>query len=496
MGLINFMRNKIKSFLKIDETNNRIITIRESLDYYGNAAKNRIWYRGDSSEISQLYAQIDSPLTAFWRAAETKGMEIRKIHTGIPKLIVKSLVNIVINDYNGVEFTDQPVLEDMWNRIAEDNKIDKVIKQCIKDCLIVGDGAFKITFDKEISEKYPIIEFIPGEYVELNRKRGRINEVVFITEYINNHKRYFFRETYGYGYIKYSLQDEYGNELPVNFIPQTKWCDSGGVTFDRSVILAVPAVFGESGLYDGRGESIYDGKSDNFDALDEAWSQWMDALRAGRSKQYIPECLIPRDPDTGKLQKPNSFDNRFIAVGNDLSESGSGNKIYTEQAAIPHDSYLSTYITALDLCLQGVISPSTLGIDVKKLDNAEAQREKEKATLYTRGNIIEMLSEVIPALVASAVGAMQIWRNMPVDMPKVTVKFGEYANPSFESQVETVVKAKTGGIMSIEASVDELYGDSKDDSWKQKEVQRIKEEQGIAEINETSEAGDITNSEN
>ena len=496
MGLVNYMRNKIRSFLRIDEANNRLIRIRESLDFYGNAIKNRIWYRGDSSEIAQMYAQIDSPLTAFWRATATKGMEIRKIHTGIPKLIVKSLVNIVINDYNGVEFTDQPVLEDMWDKIAEDNNIDKVIKQCIKDCLIVGDGAFKITFDKEISEKYPIIEFIPGEYVEFNRKRGRINEVVFVTEYTNNYRRYFFREVYGYGYIKYSLQDENGSELPVNFIPQTQWCDSGGVTFDKSVILAVPAIFGESSSYDGRGESIYDGKSDDFDALDEAWSQWMDALRAGRSKQYIPESLIPRDPNTGKLQTPNSFDNRYIAVGDVVAESGSGNRIYTEQAAIPPDSYLSTYVTALDLCLQGVISPSTLGIDVKKLDNAEAQREKEKTTLYTRGNIIELLSGVIPALVVSAISALQIWQNNPVEKPEVTVKFGEYANPSFESQVETVGKARQSGVMSIETSVDELYGDSKDDDWKKQEVQRIKKEQGIAEVDEASEADDITIPEN
>ena len=46
------------------------------------------------------------------------------------------------------------------------------------------------------------------------------------------------------------------------------------------------------------------------------------------------------------------------------------NQIDTEQPAIPHDSYLASYCTALDLCLQGIISPSTLGIDVKKLDNA------------------------------------------------------------------------------------------------------------------------------
>ena len=64
------------------------------------------------------------------------------------------------------------------------------------------------------------------------------------------------------------------------------------------------------------------------------------------------------------------------------------------------------------------------------------------------------------------------------------MNFGEYANPSFESQVETVSKAKTGGIMSIEASVDELYGDSKDDDWKKEEVARLKAEQGIVEMEE------------
>ena len=56
---------------------------------------------------------------------------------------------------------------------------------------------------------------------------------------------------------------------------------------------------------------------------------------------------------------------------------------------------------------------------------------------------------------------------------------GEYANPSFESQVETVGKGRTQGIMSIEAAVDELYGDTKDDDWKSTEVQRIKAQTGV-----------------
>ena len=209
----------------------------------------------------------------------------------------------------------------------------------------------------------------------------------------------------------------------------------------------------------------------------------MDVLRAARPKEYIPECFIPRNSDTGELVKPNSFDNRFIAIYDDKSETGC-NKITLDQPDIPYESYLQTYITDLDLCLQGIISPSTLGIDVKKMDNAEAQREKEKTTLYTRGNLVQLVEEFMPELVKAVVCGYQIWHELDITPPNVAVNFGEYANPSFEAVVETVTKAKQGGIMSTESCVEELYGDSKDSEWKEQEVAKLKAEQGVQDMNE------------
>ena len=246
-------------------------------------------------------------------------------------------------------------------------------------------------------------------------------------------------------------------------------------------MLAEYVSFNPSDKFDGRGQSVFDAKRDNFDALDEVWSQWVDALRAGRTQKYIPENLIPRNPSTGELMKANAFDNRFIKLATSLT-ANDNSKVCTESATIQHEGYLSTYITALDLCLQGFISPSTLGIDVKKLDNAEAQREKEKATLYTRQTIVTELQRVLPALIQNVFNAYNTMNKTPLADIECDVAFGEYANPSFESQVETVGKAKTQGIMSIEASVDELYGNSRDDQWKKEEVARLKAEQGIVEM--------------
>ncbi|MBP3543440.1 MAG: capsid protein, partial [Lachnospiraceae bacterium] len=99
---------------------------------------------------------------------------------------------------------------------------------------------------------------------------------------------------------------------------------------------------------------------------------------------------------------------------------------------------------------------------------------------------IEALQETLPELIAVCINATNILNNGSIEDVKVNIPFGEYANPSFESQVETIGKGKTQGIMSIEACVEELYGDSKDEDWKKEEIARIKAEQGIAEVEEPS----------
>lgn len=198
-------------------------------------------------------------------------------------------------------------------------------------------------------------------------------------------------------------------------------------------------------------------------------------------RTYIPDRLIPRDPKNGALMKHNAFDNHFIEIAPNMTE-GAQDRIVVEQPQFPADSYNATFITALDLALQGIISPSTLGIDVKKLDNAEAQREKEKATLYTRNAIIGALSESLATLTDAVVKTYAVMCGGELHDTGASVQFGEYANPSFEAVVETLSNPSTP--MSVEAKVEELWGDSKDDNWKKAEVQRIKEQTGIASVSE------------
>ena len=476
------MTKAVSKLLNVQPAMQNQITIQEAYTHETNLIKNKLWYRGEAYELEQFFKNISSdPVNKarFWSAVPSENLSIRKIHSGMPAMIADRLSDIVVADIDSIEVTGKDANK-IWEEIRKDNKFDDDIGDVLTKVLVSGDGAFKLSIDTEIS-KYPIIEFFEADRVEYVAKRGRLQEVKFFTYYNKDNKRYKLIESYGKGYVRYTLVDDRENEVPLSILEETAELEE--VTYDSDFIMAVPLMFFKSPKWDGRGKSIFDSKSDAFDALDEVISQWIDAIRDGRVQKYIPEDLIPKNPDTGQLMKPNSFDNKFIKIGSSLAED-SKNEIDMKQADIKYEAYVESYANAIDMCLQGIISPSTLGIDLKKTDNAEAQREKEKTTLYTRNKMVDMLTEVIPYLVNIVLKTNDVLNKKTPGEYEATIEFGEYASPSFDTVVEIVGKAKSYGIMSIEKAVDELYGDTMTDEEKAIEVQRVKEQNGMIDTEE------------
>ncbi|MEK4512871.1 capsid protein [Paenibacillus sp. FSL K6-2524] len=493
---MGWIRNMVMKVLRIQPApENKTFIIREPFSYRTNVLRNRLWYRGDPSELEQFYKQsaMDNVSSSrFWAAVPSENRQIRKIHSGLPAMIVERLADIVVSDMDKIELANEALTE-LWKEISEDNSFDELLGSSLIESLVEGDGAFKVTVDTEISD-YPIIEFYAGDKVKYKRERGRLQQIIYYTDYRHGDKDYQLEETFGKGKIKYKLLSEDGKEVPISTIPELVGLDE--TTFTGDYIWGVPLSFFKSTKWPDRGKSLFDSKADSFDALDEVISQWWDAIRSGRVQKYIPEDLLPRNPENGLPIKPNPFDMDFIAAGKSFGEEVK-DQITLVQPQILYEAFVNSYASALDMCLQGIISPATLGIDLKKTDNAEAQREKEKATLYTRGKIIERLNEVIPQLVSVV---LKVYDNMQDKTPgdyEVTVTFGEYASPSFDNVVETVGKARTYGVMSIEESVEQMYGDTWTDEQKAEEVRRLKIEQGLIEKEEpeTREKDDPPGSE-
>ena len=482
MGTVNDkIKNVIRNWLEIQPSVGDTITIQETNTFEGNCFRNLLWYRGDASELHQYYTQTDDLMgnAKFWAAISTTGINFRKIHTGLPAMIVDMLADIIVDSFNKIEVKGNNEAQTNWEEIAKENDFKETLKQAIIDVFVQCDGAFKISYDTDIS-KYPIIEFYSGQDVDFEYTRGRITGVNFKNKYPKKDVCYTLFEKYSKDGIKYELYKNDQLMKDYKAIPETAELKEPK---DTKFMMAVPMMFNKSKKYRGRGQSILEKKLDAFDSFDEVWSKWIDALRDNRTITYIPEDLIPTN-ENGDLLKPNTFDNRYAKVGSTTSETESS-KITREKGDFDYEGMLQSYITALDLCLQGLISPSTLGIDVKKLDNADAQREKEKATQYTRGKVIDVLEKVIPKLVEICLKTYDKAQEKTAGEYEAIVDFKEYANPSFEATVETVSKARPGqNVMSIEKSVDTMYGDSLTKEEKEQEVKRLKEEAGIIEKEE------------
>lgn len=472
------------------------VNLTERVSFNNNCIKNRVWYRGDPSELEEFFKSgihSDSVSKArFWASVPSSG-RMRKFHSGIYATVIDVITDLILGDYQGLQIGDAS--EDgqndslaIWEEIAKDNNFDsELFRDAITGTLVVGDGVFKFSYDKEISD-YPIIEFVSGEDLEIISKRGRVTEYRFYSHYKKNDKKYKLIESYKKGSIEYRLLDSNDKEVPLVTLDETK--DLTNVSWPGKFFLCVPLRFYKSPKEKTRGMGILDRKSDNIDALDEVVSQWIEAIRDGKVKTYIPESLLPKDPNTGEVLTPSAFDNKFIKTSTSMKE-GQIDTIEQVQAVINYEAFVNTYASILDLILQGIVSPSTLGIDLKKTDNAEAQREKEKTTLKTRGKIVDTLMEVIPQVVNTALITQQVIENrgqgIIIPENEISLLFGEYASPSFEDRVETTSKAATSNIMSVERLVDELWGDSLTRKEKDEEVERIKILRGVNVLEEEPE---------
>jgi len=465
---MNKLKSAILKFLKLQEIPLTSAYVITNKSWARLCAENELWYNGDSSELVQFYQQLPNPSQSFWGAHETPGQEIRRIHTGLPREIVNCLTNITTQKFDGLSAL--PLID-----------LKAMLPQITTEMLIYGDGALKLGIDGETNNI--TAQWYNGASCDMNYRGGQLQSICFYTRYDYKSNHYVLVETYAKGSITYKLYkadelegtytDSMPRSYPLSLIPELEAQNLQDVFFDNNIILAVPVIYGTNSRFPGRGQSILQSKKDAFDALDECVSQWIDAARKSRTRVYIPQTFIGRNADDGTFLRPNSFDNSFFKTLDDISENAQ-NKIETVAGEFNSNNYLETYITLLDLCLQGLISPSTLGIDTKKVDNAEAQREKEKTTLYTRASIINVLYSVVNEFIEKVNLTHDIFNLNELnyyDKENLEFTFGDYASPSFESLAETL--SMTNLPMSIAAKVEMLWGSTKTDEWKQEEINRL-----------------------
>lgn len=497
-----------------------------------------VWYLGDTRVLNDYYANLRKQKAAglidvdIWRFWGYPKLNIRKIHSGLPKSIVKALVDTCFADGFTLAFDGDKLVEDgkmgilaaRWEEIDERLHFSQQqVKDAMKFTMVYGDGAFKFSFRQDITDDEAMMDAqayameytdlspqqamqlakrkntrVEGMWLEFVDKTGVKNitmskgepvSITFITDYDFNKKTYQLEEEYGRGYIEsklYCFDSEHKRtHVTMDSIPQTNginplWLAPDGYNH----VLAVPVMFETDIVDKNRGQSWYDGMYSKFDAVDEIMSEWMDAYRKGKVKHFIPEDMVPNDPETGKAIWTNfdEFSGVYIKTASNMAEGSDRNRIDTVQPDIAYEAYETGYKEmVMDICQQCGIAPATLGINVSKMQSGESQREKEKLTLATRSGLTNTLGSIISTVIARAleVEDILVLKRQPAEY-EVSITFGEYSSPTFDARVEVLSKACPGkSLMSMTALVEELWADSKSDEWKAKEVICMQNESGL-----------------
>jgi hypothetical protein len=107
---------------------------------------------------------------------------------GIIPMLCEGIAKIVCG--SGYEFSDTipNEIKERLRTIIDDNKFDtNILKASLIEVLALGSAAWHIHFDPEIS-RYPIIELIPPERLEIERRYGRVSKYTIKQQVMSNNE--------------------------------------------------------------------------------------------------------------------------------------------------------------------------------------------------------------------------------------------------------------------------------------------------------------------
>lgn len=506
MTIFDKIRQRILKFLGLEHLSENPNSDRFTFINDENTVKRqkldecRIWYVGDSDELQNYYTNRDLSGNAkepvynrnkpnyFWGIAVTE-QPIKKVHSGIPRAIVDTLSNAI-----GMPEIDEPQYHDNIVKILTANNFtNKLTQESRPLTLVEGWGGWKIVFDKTLCDQ-PILQYYEGKDVEYVIKNGIIIGMIFKDYYKYKGKDYILMETRridnGDSVIEFELyrldKSNSVTRVPLDTIEELSVLPEEGYRIQGlKKVLGVPSRYFFDLFDKDHGRSIFAGKLDIFDDIDQCLSQASQTDRVSTPVEYYPIDVTERGKN-GETNLPAVYNRQFIKKIS--APDGDGHltgEITTTQPDLHYDQYIERYHSLIDIAITGILSPASMGIDISKKDNADAQREKEKVTIFTRNNVIDSETKELKELFALALMMQEYMDTGLISLQEydISVKYCEFANPSFESLSSILLPMWSAGAISTEMYVEKLYGDSLSEEEKAKEIAKLEEQRKQDNLN-------------
>lgn len=491
LGLVDYdlsprIRNERLTFV------NNINDIRED-----RLREYNCWYVGDEDELLNFFTRANmfdyntDPIynrnkkSYFWSVASTE-RDIKRTHSGQPRNIVDTLVSIIGAPRIRAEI---PEVDINLQKILHDNRMKSVVTQEARPLTFVeGWGAWRIDYNTQFRDT-PILKYYRASDVDFVYRDRQLIAIIYKDYYQdkdkNNYLLFETRRRDGKDLIiekdLFRIGENTDTIIPCSLtdVPQLEDVK------DRLIITNYPGFLGCPNIYyfdssdECPGRSIFKGKTGLFDDLDQCISQASNTVRRSTVHEYFDTMYMEKDLTTGMPIMPNVFDRKYIKFKSPLGpngESDSNSPVTVTQPQLNFQQYDLEEIQILIQMIAGIMSPATLGIDIAKKDNAEAQREKEKVTIFTRNVVIEEEQFIMQSLVNELLCAQELMKTGEITCKNyaISVSYDEYADSSFESKLNTVLTGWQAGLFSDEYAVNMIHKNETQE-FKDKELKFIKE---------------------
>ena len=506
--------NMLRDTIKFNPYAVTMIDSETDKDFSRRITEYRVWSMGNSYVLRRFFVGTleYSTCNYFWTRAP---LSYRMIHSGLPGLICSKMPRIlfgngiaptvsVYKDSGEVDKNKTKAATDYTLQLIDKVKLRDVLTECATNESWGGHSFIKFSFDTDLSN-FPIIEAADIMSTEVVKERNETVAIIFKTWYEdkkkgNQQRKYRLDEIYttdatGDAVIRYELYELTTGEekrVPLNSIPETQKIVEAVNSDDEVVFTGLKGMLAFEKPnklpslefpHSNYGASDFEGATDSFDAVDEAYSTIINEIRDNRTFRYFASHNFRRDKDTGEILTPDDgFTKNFVLTEGDIDqEQGVNKNRIVDQIPDKTEEHKAKYLTAVTVSLNKAgLSPYSIGITGLESINqsAESQQERNKVTLETRKAKLELwtpyLSKVLSQLLAfntyllNTVGVKQDDMPLPdmdITLSTVTIDFGEYLQDTDKDLVDIWGLAKSQGISSTQNAVRELHK-----SWSEKQI--------------------------
>lgn len=372
----------------------------------------KYWYRHEAATfLPDAYNLFELTRSFYYGDEFTENAEE---FFGIIPMICESIAKLVSG--GGYDFDEcvPPEIKERLQPILEENEFDTaLLKSSIIETLGLGDGAWHIHFDPEISN-LPLIEFVPAERLVIKRKSNRIVEYAIKRQAIINgepepyelHTVYTRRKKQ----VKRGSATRYeddgiwqqhkvwdGTKYITDAKAKQRVFDAYGVKEKTALPLVdFPIVYLPNTLNNTQGASVYDnarpygvvfGLESVSSALDEILSNCVDTVRKSFPFLLIDDQMIPSNIEGDKDKGAFSTRRHSFLLPKNAKEP---EKLLQQiQSKLNTTEYVEAAKFQINIALNKTgINAATLGLQLSGHVESEAtQNAKERNSIRTRNTV-------------------------------------------------------------------------------------------------------------